>query len=463
MSRRVIRPASRPSSPTRGSFSIRWRSSSLRASSRSMPGRAVISRSAGVMAEATVSPHGASAWSPPRPARPASARMSRAVRMPTGRCSASTTTRPVTPRRLASAAASATVRSGPMVYGWSTTQLRWRLTRRTSSAWASVGRNRWITPSPPSSAMAMAMGAVVTVSMLAETMGMASSTPRVKRERVETCRRERMLERRGTSRTSSKVRARRGWSVMGPRLAERPAARRERPAPDVARGVGHAEVVAVDGQADPGRVAEHQVEAAPGLEGAALAGPWGALEGDAAVGGDPGPGGAGVAQGDGHVLGGRPGGGGRGRLGRGGGRGGHERRLGVALVGPRPQQPPQGHEQDDGDAGDGHAQPVGAAPAGPEAPDGLGGVLEQRGRVDPQVAGVGAQEPLGVDAAAQLAEALLLERLEVARPDPGRERGFVERLALRFPSRAQRFADGAQRGHPFVNTYRGNAENRLVR
>jgi hypothetical protein len=64
--------------------------------------------------------------------------------------------------------------------------------------------------------MAMAMGAVVTVSMLAETMGMASSTPRVKRERVDTWRRERMLERRGTSRTSSKVSARRGWSVMGP-------------------------------------------------------------------------------------------------------------------------------------------------------------------------------------------------------------------------------------------------------
>jgi hypothetical protein len=58
MSRRVIsRPAGRRP-PTRGSFSIRWRSSSLRASSRSMPGWAVTSRSAGVMAEATVSPHG---------------------------------------------------------------------------------------------------------------------------------------------------------------------------------------------------------------------------------------------------------------------------------------------------------------------------------------------------------------------------------------------------------------------
>jgi hypothetical protein len=39
------------------------------------------------------------------------------------------------------------------------------------------------------------------------------------------------------------------------------------PPPEVS---GHAEVVAVDGQADPGRVAQHQAQAAPGLEGAAL-------------------------------------------------------------------------------------------------------------------------------------------------------------------------------------------------
>jgi hypothetical protein len=75
-----------------------------------MPGRAQTIRSAGVMAEATVPP--------------ASARMSRAVRMPTGRRSGSTTTRPVTPSRLASAAASATVRSGPTVYGRSITRPR---------------------------------------------------------------------------------------------------------------------------------------------------------------------------------------------------------------------------------------------------------------------------------------------------------------------------------------------------
>ena len=52
--------------------------------------------------------------------------------------------------------------------------------------------------------------------------------------------------------------------------------------------------------------------------------------------------------------------------------------------------------------------------------------LQQRGRVDAQVAGVGAQEALGVDAAAQLAEPLLLERLQVARPDAGRYGGVVE-------------------------------------
>ena len=134
----------------------------------------------------------------------------------------------------------------------------------------------------------------------------------------------------------------------------------------------------------------------------------------------------------------------------GGGRGGDERRLGVAGVGRRPQQPPEGHEQDHGHADDGHDQPVGAAPAGLEAADGpaarartgarralLGPVgLQQRGRVDAQVAGVGAQEALGVDAPAELAEPLALERLQVARPDPGRDSGLVERPALRFPSRA---------------------------
>src|SRR5829696_3985718 len=88
-------------------------------------------------------------------------------------------------------------------------------------------------------------------------------------------------------------------------------------APDLAGAVGHAQVLAVDGETDPGRVAEDKLQAAPGREGTALARLRGALEGDPAVGGDPGPGGAGVAQGHGDVPCRRAGGGGRGRPRRG--------------------------------------------------------------------------------------------------------------------------------------------------
>ena len=56
---------------------------------------------------------------------------------------------------------------------------------------------------PPSWAIATAIGAIVTVSMLAETIGTSSSIPGVKAERVETSWRERTRERRGTSSTSS--------------------------------------------------------------------------------------------------------------------------------------------------------------------------------------------------------------------------------------------------------------------
>ena len=56
---------------------------------------------------------------------------------------------------------------------------------------------------PPSCATAIAIGAVVTVSMFADTIGIASSIPGVKRVRVDTSRRERTRDRRGTSSTSS--------------------------------------------------------------------------------------------------------------------------------------------------------------------------------------------------------------------------------------------------------------------
>jgi len=59
---------------------------------------------------------------------------------------------------------------------------------------------------PPSCAIATAIGAVVTVSMFADTIGSSRSIPGVKLDRVETSWRDRTRERRGTSRTSSYVR-----------------------------------------------------------------------------------------------------------------------------------------------------------------------------------------------------------------------------------------------------------------
>ena len=48
-----------------------------------------------------------------------------------------------------------------------------RLTFCTSAAWSSIDRLRWITPMPPSRAMAIAMRASVTLSIAADTSGTA--------------------------------------------------------------------------------------------------------------------------------------------------------------------------------------------------------------------------------------------------------------------------------------------------
>ena len=62
---------------------------------------------------------------------------------------------------------------------------------------------RWIAPIPPTWAIAIAIADSVTVSMLAETIGTATSIRRVKLDRVDTSRREATPERRGTMSTSS--------------------------------------------------------------------------------------------------------------------------------------------------------------------------------------------------------------------------------------------------------------------
>ena len=100
----------------------------------------------------------------------------------------------------------ATVASWAMVIGASTTWLSERLTLRTSSAWRAMGMKRWITPSPPARAMAMAISDSVTVSMLALMMGMARRRPGTRVVDRSTSARLAMRECRGTSSTSSKVR-----------------------------------------------------------------------------------------------------------------------------------------------------------------------------------------------------------------------------------------------------------------
>ncbi len=141
--------------------------SSASASAAEMPGCPVISRSCGVM------------W-PETASAPSPARTSRVVRMPTRRSSSSTTRSPETPRRSASARAWASVAPGAIVCGSEMTRVRKRFTRATSATSSSTERKRCSTPMPPSCASAIAIGAVVTVSMLAETTGISSAIRRVR-------------------------------------------------------------------------------------------------------------------------------------------------------------------------------------------------------------------------------------------------------------------------------------------
>ena len=108
---------------------------------------------------------------------PSQKRMSRLVRMPTSRPSASVIGTPEKRKRCISASASCSGASGGSVTGSVIMPLWLRLTFCTSAAWASIGRLRWITPMPPWRAMAMAMPASVTLSIAAETSGTASVMP----------------------------------------------------------------------------------------------------------------------------------------------------------------------------------------------------------------------------------------------------------------------------------------------
>src|SRR5260370_15122295 len=102
--------------------------------------------------------------------------------------------------------ASARVGSGLMVTGFTTIPASNFFTLRTSFACSAMARLRWMTPSPPDCAMAIASALSVTVSIAAEISGMPRLTSRVSRVRVSVSV-GRIDEAAGTSRTSSKVSA----------------------------------------------------------------------------------------------------------------------------------------------------------------------------------------------------------------------------------------------------------------
>ena len=82
------------------------------------------------------------------------------------------------------ARASASVWSGWIVSGFTTMPLSNFLTRRTCAACSATSRFLWITPIPPSCAIAIAIAASVTVSIADEISGICRLMVRVSRVRV---------------------------------------------------------------------------------------------------------------------------------------------------------------------------------------------------------------------------------------------------------------------------------------
>ncbi len=188
----VISPASRPCESTSGSFSILCLASSAAASSVPIPTGAVTS-GIGVISSRTVRTAKSSAETK---------RRSRFVMMPIRVRSAATTGRPDTRYLAHRSSSSARVTSGPTVTGSVTMPDSERFTRSTWWAWPSIERLRCSTPIPPWRAIAMAIRDSVTVSMAADSSGIATEISRVSRDRVCTCEGARWVSP-GSSSTSS--------------------------------------------------------------------------------------------------------------------------------------------------------------------------------------------------------------------------------------------------------------------
>ena len=101
--------------------------------------------------------------------------MSRLVRIPTSRPSASVIGTPENLNRFISSSASNSRAVLGSVTGSEIMPLWLRLTFCTSAAWSAIDMLRWITPIPPLRAMAIAMRPSVTLSIAAETSGTEST------------------------------------------------------------------------------------------------------------------------------------------------------------------------------------------------------------------------------------------------------------------------------------------------
>ena len=191
MSLIVMRPRRRFSLSTIGSFSMRWWRRISLASSSVVPIWPVTSPLL-VMTSAILRLRSFSNF------------MSRLVMMPTSLSSSSTTGTPEMRYFAISASASPSVLSGVSEKGLVMTPFSERLTRSTCSACMSIDMFLWMTPMPPSRAMAMAMRYSVTVSMAALMTGMFNLTLFVRQVERSTSAGSTSLSA-GTSSTSSKV------------------------------------------------------------------------------------------------------------------------------------------------------------------------------------------------------------------------------------------------------------------
>src|SRR5947209_2479427 len=190
MSLIVISPLSSKRSLTTGSFSIRCWCRISRAFSSVVPSGAVM-RFSRVMT-----------WEILRSMR-VSKRRSRLVTMPTS-LPFLVTGMPEIRYCSMILCASRMVWSGEMVTGFRIMPLSDFLTLSTSAAWSVGESTRWMIPTPPSRAIAMASRASVTVSMAALTMGMLIVMRRVNRGRVSVSAGQ-SEDLAGTNATSSKV------------------------------------------------------------------------------------------------------------------------------------------------------------------------------------------------------------------------------------------------------------------